>query len=147
MSRMVRVTFGKAAMLFALAAVPATLALALVEQAAAQERDVSADDAVARSKKRFETDEAKCLRGDDSVEILVCSRRRSPYALPLPGERGPRDGAQTAHGEVSGARDETLSTGSCGVSFGDRCGGGVNVLAAVPLVFQLLRKIADPDAD
>ena len=85
----------------------------------------------------------------DSDEILVCGKDESAkQRLPLPAERGPRDGPRRATGEAPRASAAAIGGPSCGVlQNGRSCGGGLNVMAGAALLVKGIIKVIDPEAE
>jgi len=127
------------------------LLIATAPSAHAQDAPLSAEEALAESHAMTGgANGADCPRDPfDPDQIMVCGKDDSArQRLPLPTERAPREGARRATGELPAASAVPVRTASCGViQNGQSCGGGLNALAAVPLLVKGVIKLIDPEAE
>ena len=126
------------------------LALLAAAPAAAQAPALDAAQALERAREMTAMPSADCPRNPfDPDEILVCGRDESArQRLPLPAERGPREGPRGATGEVAAASAAPIRSHGCSVmQGGEICSGGISVLAAVPLLVKGVITLIDPEAE
>ena len=116
--------------------------------AGAQEPPLSAEQALAASHEMI--DVADCPRDAfDPDQIMVCGKdENAKQRLPLPAERGPREGARRGTGELPAASAAPVRTASCGViQNGEICSGGFSLLGVAPLLVKGMIKLVDPEAE
>jgi hypothetical protein len=125
--------------------VPALFALvgaAMPVSAFSQNDTVTVEEAMARSREMIAVSDGRCAPNEMTDEIVVCARQRLAPRLPLPAERGPRDGPRRATGEIPAASAAPMRSGSCGVRVQDRCGGGLPVLPILAKTIEFAGKVA-----
>ncbi|WP_442679833.1 hypothetical protein ACSBM8_01090 [Sphingomonas sp. ASY06-1R] len=87
-----------------------------------------------------------CPAPTHANEVVICGNGRvgSADRLPLPDERGPRDGPRTATGEIPRAVQAMADPDICGPQ---SCAGGgpINLIAAAAAGVKLVRALVDPD--
>lgn len=114
--------------------VPPVSKTTLVQQSAALYRD------------RYRHGYVPCPAPTHANEVVICGSGRGGSAdrLPLPDERGPRDGPRTATGEIPSAVGALEDPESCGPQ-SCAAGGPANLIAAARKGVQLIRALTDSD--
>ncbi|MBC8070770.1 MAG: hypothetical protein IAG13_20755 [Deltaproteobacteria bacterium] len=91
---------------------------------------------------------ADCRRDAGPDEIVVCGRDDSArQRLPFPSESGPRDGPRRATGEIAAASAAPMRSDSCGMRSTDECIGGLSIFQVAGVLFNVARKLIDPEAE
>jgi hypothetical protein len=116
-------------------------------QAPVPSKTTPVQQAIALYRDQYRHGYVPCPAPTRANEVVICGNGRGGSAnrLPLPDERGPRDGPRTATGEIPGAAGGLTNAESC--RSGDCSGGGpVSLIAAAVAGVQLVRAIVDPEA-
>lgn len=130
-----------------MAAPIASILVVATSPAMAQDAPLTAEQAIDNSRQMFSVGGADCApTAPDDEEIVVCKRTGRAPRLPLPAERGPREGPRTATGEIAAASAAPVRKGSCGVQASDQgCIGGLPIIAGAILLVKMAGKLIDPD--
>jgi hypothetical protein len=114
--------------------VPPVVNAPLVQQSAALYRD------------KYRHGDVPCPAPTHANEVVICGSGRGGSAdrLPLPDERGPRNGPRTATGEIPSAVGALADPDSCGPQ-SCAAGGPANLIAAARKGVQLIHALTDRD--